>query len=338
MNIRDIARIANVTPGTVSKVLNNYPDISEATKKKVIDVINEYQYKPAFSTKAAQNFGKKPQIALILEGVNNTLYAQMEEHFSTRLHNGGYTTLTFHDNYFIQDKKEKFEELLQYIGDHSLAGIIYIGGNFESIEKNMFDKLSCPTIFVNTVLPETFEETNYSSVLCNNYESAYYQMDRLIKNGNKKIAMMISSKGDNSIYGLRYNGFKAALSGNKLDDQLANVIEGDYIYPKTYANLKAFLCKNPDTTAICCSADIMVPAILKVCHDLNKEPGKDIELISFDGLELMDYTVPTVSTFVQPREEMIDSTYNLLIGLIENTKKHQHIAFKCKLEIKESSK
>ena len=44
MNIRDIARLANVTPGTVSKVLNNYPDISEATRQHVLQIIKENQY------------------------------------------------------------------------------------------------------------------------------------------------------------------------------------------------------------------------------------------------------------------------------------------------------
>ena len=338
MNIRDIARLANVTPGTVSKVLNNYSDISEATRKKVIDVINEYQYKPAFSTKTAQNFGKKPRVALIIEGVNNILYGSMEEAFSTRLHNGGFTVFSFHDNYFSQDKEEKFEELLDYISAHSLTGLIYIGGNFSKLSKDYFNRLSCPTIFVDTVLPVFYEETNYSSVLCNHYESGYHQMSRLIELGHKNIVMMISSLADNSVYGLRLKGYKAALIEKGLTEQIENIVEGDYIYPKTYKNLKAFLEKHPETTAICCSADKMVPAIIKVAHDLGRNLGEDLALISFDGLEMMDYMVPTVTSFAQPKDEMVDTIFNLLIGIMDNTKKHQHVAFQCKLEIRETCK
>lgn len=338
MNIRDIARIADVTPGTVSKVLNNYPDISESTRKKVISVINEYQYKPSFSTKTAQNFGKPPQIALIIEGVHNSLYTELEEKLSTRLHNANFTTLTYQDNYFIQDKKEKFEELISYAQEHALAGIVYIGGNFVNVEKSLFNKLKCPAIFVNTVLPLSFDTTKYSSVLCNHYETGYHQMQHIIDKGHKNIAMMISSIDDNSVYGLRVNGYKAALKDNKLDSQLSNIVEGNYVYEKTYNNMTAYLKKNTSVTAICCCADIMAPAIIRAIYDIGKIPGKDIEIISFDGLDLMNYIYPAITTFEQPKIEMTDTIYHLLLGLIDKTKENQHITFQSKLAIRESCK
>ena len=110
MNIRDIARIANVTPGTVSKVLNNYPDISEATRQKVLAVIEENQYSPVTGSRNNPSYStnKKLNIGLIIESVYNHLYIEMEDIISIRFHNAGYTILSFHDNYFSQDKSEKF--------------------------------------------------------------------------------------------------------------------------------------------------------------------------------------------------------------------------------------
>ena len=106
MNIRDIARIANVTPGTVSKVLNNYPDISEATRQKVLAVIEENQYSPVTGSRNNPSYStnKKLNIGLIIESVYNHLYIEMEDIISIRFHNAGYTILSFHDNYFSQDK------------------------------------------------------------------------------------------------------------------------------------------------------------------------------------------------------------------------------------------
>lgn len=338
MNIRDIARIADVTPGTVSKVLNNYPDISEATRKKVKDVINEYQYKPAFSTKTAQNFGKKPQIGLVIEGVYNSLYNELGEKLSTKLHNADYTTLIYHDNYFLQEKDEKFEELLEYASEHALAGIVYIGGSFSNISQSLFDRLPCPTIFVNTVLPLSLEEASVSSVTCNHFESGYNQMKHLILNGHKNIAMMISSVEDNSVYQLRLNGYKAALAEYDMLNQFGNIVQGDYVYDKTYKNMRNFLSFHNDITAICCSADIMAPAVLRAIYDSGKTPGKDIELISFDGLDLMNFIYPSVTTFEQPKTEMSDAVYHHIIGLIDNSKKHQHTIFQTKLAVRESCK
>ena len=75
MNIREIARIADVTPGTVSKVMNNYPDVGEATRKHVLEIIEEYQYAPKV---APRRKGKAiPKIGLVTEGVYNPLYSHI---------------------------------------------------------------------------------------------------------------------------------------------------------------------------------------------------------------------------------------------------------------------
>ena len=126
MNIRDIARIANVTPGTVSKVLNNYPDISDATRQHVLHIIEEYQYSPHQNVKS-KAASAPSQIGLVVEGVYNSLYSSLQEELSRRLHNADYTIMFFNDNYFVQDKHEKFQELLSYIDRHNLCGLIYIG-------------------------------------------------------------------------------------------------------------------------------------------------------------------------------------------------------------------
>ena len=107
MNIRDIARLANVTPGTVSKVLNNYPDISEATRQHVLQIIKENQY-------TTKNGGRKfkqavtPRIGLVSENVYNWVSETMQNLLSVRFHNADYTVLSFQDNYFSQNKNEKF--------------------------------------------------------------------------------------------------------------------------------------------------------------------------------------------------------------------------------------
>ena len=107
MNIRDIARLANVTPGTVSKVLNNYPDISEATRQHVLQIIKENQY-------TTKNGGRKfkqavtPRIGLVSENVYNWVSETMQNLLSVRFHNADYTVLSFQDNYFSQNKKTAF--------------------------------------------------------------------------------------------------------------------------------------------------------------------------------------------------------------------------------------
>ena len=181
MNIRDIARLANVTPGTVSKVLNNYPDISEATRQHVLQIIKENQY-------TTKNGGRKfkqavtPRIGLVSENVYNWVSETMQNLLSVRFHNADYTVLSFQDNYFSQNKNEKFQELLTYIDRHQLTGLIYFGGNFEDVPADSFAALNCPVIFVNTVLPpdNMMTATTYSSVQVTLLSSALRQQPEVL--------------------------------------------------------------------------------------------------------------------------------------------------------------
>lgn len=336
MNIRDIARLANVTPGTVSKVLNNYPDISDATKQHVLRIIEENQYDPGTNSRASKSGAGAAQIGLVVEGVYNALYNSLEEMLSIHLHNSGYTILSYHDNYYIQDKQEKFQELTAYVDRHKLCGLIYIGGNFECVTPQQLELLSCPTIFVNAVLPLHTGQTSYSSIQVNHFETAYAQMSYLIEKGHKDICTMISSRIDNSVYGLRVRGYRAALNEHHLEHNFDNILESDYRYTKAYDTLSKHLQQHPEITAVCCVADIIAPAVIKAIHDTGRTPGEDIEIISFDGIEVMNYCIPTVTTFEQPMAELMEYTYNLLLGLISKERTHQHITFQTRLIKNES--
>ena len=327
MNIRDIARLADVTPGTVSKVLNNYPDISEATKQHVLRIIAENQYDPKAKSRAPKSNSENNRVGLVVEGVYNGLYSILNQTLATRLHNAGYTIISFHDNFYIQDKVEKFSELRAKAERDKLCALIYIGGNFENVPQADFDALPCPTIFVNTALPFHVQNTRHSSVQVSHFETAYSQMRYLIDKGHQNICTVISSHVDNSVYALRVNGYHAALSRAGLEHNVQHILESDYRNEKAYAALLAHLRQHPEITAVCSEADVIVPGILRAIHDAGKVPGKDVELISFDGLDSTGYCIPSVTTFAQPVPDMVNFIDSLLFKLISKECKHQNMTF-----------
>ena len=327
MNIRDIARLADVTPGTVSKVLNNYPDISEATKQHVLKIIEENQYDPKANSRSPKANSENNRIGLVVEGVYNGLYSIMTQMLSIRIHNAGYTIISFHDNFYVQDKVEKFGELRAKAERDKVGALIYIGGNFENVPQADFDALPCPTIFVNTALPFHIKNTCHSSLQVSHFETAYSQMKYLIDKGHRDICTVISSHVDNSVYAQRVNGYHAALSRAQLMHNLQNIVESDYLNQKAYTGLMAHLKQHPEITAVCSVADIIIPGILRAIHDCGKTPGVDIEVIGFDGLDSLEYSIPSVTTFAQPVQEMVNHIDTLLFQLIRNQGKHQNITF-----------
>lgn len=336
MNIRDIARLANVTPGTVSKVLNNYPDISDTTRQNILKIIEENQYTPRNSARFLKLPSKIPQIGLAMEGISDWLHQTMARALSIRFHNADYTITTFNDNYYTQDKTEKFQELLAYIDKHELIGMVYFGGEFKSVPSKYFQSLPCPVIFVNTVLPDQISTETYSSVQVDHYGTAAKQMEYLISRGHRNICMLISSKVDTSVYGLRWNAYQDVLKLRSLEHNLSHVIESHYICSYAYPPLSQYLKAHPETTAICSAADIATPAAIKAIHNVGKIPGRDIAIISFDGMDTLQYLVPSITTFEQPWAEMTNYIYDLLIGLIEEKRQHLHITFQAKFQENES--
>lgn len=336
MNIRDIARLADVTPGTVSKVLNHYPDISEATRQRILQIIEENQYAPKTKARPVKETGDGKRIGLVVESVYNAVYSQLEDFISSKIYNSGCTIFSYHDNYYVQDKSEKLRELIANAEKEKLRGLIYIGGNFETVKPELLKALPCPTVFINTVLPLRTEDTEYSAVQVNHFETAYAQMQYLIDRGHRHICTVITSFNDNSVYGQRTKGYKAALSHNRLDEALDRFVEGKYHSEKVCENLRAYLTQHPEVTAVCCAADIMVPGVLRAIHDAGKVPGKDVEVISFDGLENTGYCIPTVTTFAQPLPEMVHYAYALITGLLSGEGKPQHLTFRSILRKGES--
>ena len=336
MNIRDIARLADVSPGTVSKVLNNYPDISEATRQHVMRIIEEHQYDPKANARNTKTVQEWNRIGLVVEGVDNGLYTLMNHMLSIRIHNAGYTIISFHDNYYVQNKVEKFSELLAKAERDKFCAMIYIGGNFAEVPQADFDALPCPTVFINTVLPLQIRNTRHSSIQVSHFETGYAQMRFLIEKGHKDICTAISSEEDNSVYANRVNGYRAALCQAKLEHNLDHFLQGHYRPELIHPLLLAHLQQHPETTAVCCVADVMIPGVLRAIHDAGRTAGKDIDVISFDGLESMAFAIPSVTTFEQPVHDMINYVDNLLFKLISKEEKHQNMTFTPHFSLRES--
>lgn len=330
MNIRDIARLAKVTPGTVSKVLNNYPEISEATRQHVLQVIEANQYDPSANLRSGKSSPAGIRVGLFLESVFNPLYSYMEHTISRHVYNAGYTIFAFHDNYYQQDKWEKYQELAAYASSNKLAALVYIGGNFGALSAEQMDVLGCPAVFINTVLPLPAESARYSSVQANHYDAAFAQMSYLIRQGHRRICTVISSGIDNSVYGVRAEAYRAALRQNGLEGAAEAFLDSHYDAKKAYQAVSEYLEAHPDTTAVCSVTDFVVSGILRAIHDAGKAPGKDVAVISFDGSGGLEHYIPSVTTFEQPRTDMVEFAADLLFDLINGKRKHQHVIFQAK--------
>ncbi len=334
MNIRDIAKLAGVGVSTVSRVLNNHPDVKDSTREKVLNVVRESNYIPNSSARVLKQNNTK-NIGVLVKGMFNPFFSEMINTIACKINDAGYTMI-LQQNY--ADEYRDIDVLKSFIKDKRLQGVICLGGNFVDIDEKYIQEIEVPIVLTSANNYNKKYTKGYSYISIDNNKAAYEATELLIQNGHKNIAIMIADSYSNE--GLnkeRLNGFKRALKDYDIQYSDSNLLEGHYKSDISYEVTKKLLKENPDITAIFSTSDIMAIGCAKAVVDSNKVVGKDISLIGFDGMDISEFYNPPITTIKQPKEIMAKVSLELLIDLIENKSKHKHMVLDTKLIIRESS-
>ena len=190
MNIRDIAKISGVGVSTVSRVLNNHPDVKESTREKVLAVIKECNYVPNNSARILKQNNTK-NIGVLVKGVFNPFFSELINVMGSKINDNKYTMILQQNDYGLE---QEIENVISFVKEKRLQGIICLGGNFIGLNDDSFKNINVPIVLtsVNTVSPITSEK--YSTVGISNLDAAYEATSYLIQKGHKNIALMLGEK------------------------------------------------------------------------------------------------------------------------------------------------
>ena len=332
MNIRDIARISGVGVSTVSRVLNNHPDVKESTRENVLRVIKESNYVPNNSARILKQNNTK-NIGVLVKGDFNPFFSELINVIGNKINENKYTMILQQNDYVLE---HEVENIISFVKEKRLQGIICLGGNFIDLDEDSFKNIDVPVILtsVNTVLPSGRDK--YSTVGINNLQSAYDATDYLIKKGHKNIALMIGEENDFCVSWWRYKGYIKALKDNNIEPNDENLIIGDYDSNIAYKVTLDFLKKRKDITAIFAISDIMAMGVAKAVIDSGLIVGKDISIVGFDGMNISRYYNPGITTIKQPMEEMAIKSVEILFDLLKNKCENQHVLLDTELIERES--
>lgn len=334
INIRDIARIAGVGVSTVSRVINNHPDVKEQTRERVLEVIRENNYIP---NNSARNLKKNSSnnIGVLIKGVFNPFFSEMLDLISKRISKAGYSMILEHHDYLSDDE---MNNLISMIKEKRLQGVICLGGNFTEVKNNDFNDINVPVVLTSVNHKYGKEFSNFSSVSIDNEKSAYSATKYLIDCGHKDIVLMLGDENDIGISHRREAGYLKALSENNIPFNKEYRILGNYDYRGAYNETMKFLSKHKKVTAIFAISDIMAVGCAKAIKDSGLIVGKDISIIGFDGMDVSEFYNPTITTIIQPKVEMAKISVDLLLDLMANKTDNKHIILNTELVERESTK
>jgi LacI family transcriptional regulator len=207
-----------------------------------------------------------------------------------------------------------------------LRGLILLGGEFDYTAERVAD-LEVP--FVCCTFTGSFGSLNregYSSVSINDYAEAYRAVSTLLQHGHRNIAVVLAAIDDRSISELRYRGYCDALRDAGITPSPDLVAQcGSFEMPDIYRATEQLVSRRPDITALFTISDLMAMAAIKALHSAKLQVPTDCSVISIDGLEMTRYTVPTLTSLVQPAEEMGTQAVRILTEVLKGTGNHRHI-------------
>ena len=323
INIRDVARHCNISVSTVSRVLNDRPDVNPATRKRVLDAINTLDYIP---NNSARNLVMTSNdcIGIVVRGMSNPFFAQMYRIIERDIYDAGYALELHH----IGSDGDEVHTAAVMATEKRLCGVLFLGGRFNYSPENM-RLLGIP--YVCATYQNTFgslPETAYSSVAIDDKAEARRAVEYLLGLGHRRIAAIVAWKGDRSISELRLNGYREALEAHGIPYQPSLVFEsGSFNQPDAAAATERLIDSGAEFTAIFTIADMMALAVMKKLTDRGRRVPDDCSVIGIDGLDYSLFSIPTLTTVVQPAARMAHESARLILDLVRGEGENRHTVF-----------
>lgn len=314
MTIKDIAKLAGVSISTVSRVLNNHPDVSEENRQYVLSVIRDHNYIPNNSARSLVKT-TSDSIGLIVRGISNPFYTDIIRTIEERITSRGYTMVM--QQISSNEDEIKFGAMMER--DKRLQGIVFLGGRSDYSPKEL-QLLNVPFVCCSySSHYGTVPRSAYSSVSIADEEEAYRAVMELYRAGHRRIAALISRKDDQSISQLRYQGYLRALQdcGLPFEEDLI-ICANAFSVQAAYAAIGRKLRQGVKFTAIFSISDTMAIGAMRALREANLSIPEDCSIIAIDGLEISDYIHPQLTTLCQPMQELGKRSVDILLDLILN--------------------
>lgn len=319
MTIKDIARESGCALGTVSRVLNNHPDVSEQTRKKVLDVVKKYGFVLNENAKQLKMQNRKT-LAIIVKGTASILLNAILEQILKSIEVSPYSSsIIFIDEY---DNEAKRAKKVYY--EIKPVGIIFLGGSPDWYEED-FKDIQIPCVIISNQADNVRSE-NLSSVSTDDFTASRFCAEYLIKKGHKNIGVIGGDIQYSELSKRRYMGFLAAMGDfNITFDSDLSYATSKYSFEGGFNAMEILLKKNPDITAVFTMSDSMaMGAIRKLC-DMGYSVPENISVTGFDGTPMSEYVCPRLTTIRQKIDELVSKGLDVLLNCIEKKMKCVHL-------------
>ena len=314
MTIKDIARQCGVSVSTVSRVLNDRPDVSPENRRKVLSAIQQSNYIPNNTARDLVKT-KSDAIGLVVRGLSNPFYTDIIRVIEEQVTARGYTLVM--QQIGTCDDEVKRGAMMER--EKRLRGLILLGGRSDYSPQELAP-LNIPFVCCSySNQYGTLPSDSYASVSIADEEEAYRAVSELYRCGHRRIAALVSCAEDRSISQLRYQGYVRSLADHGLPLEQELVIEaGSFDIRQAYLAVRRRLMEGARFTALFAISDNMAIGAMRALREAGQQIPRDCSVIAIDGLTMSEYINPTLTTLCQPMEHMGRRSVEILLDMVEH--------------------
>lgn len=298
--IKDIAALSGFSIGTVSRVINNHPDVSEQAREVILSIIEQEGYQPNSNARLLKkNSGSS--INILVKGTKNLFFEGLLEMIEKQFKDNGEEVSVV----FLDETDNEVQMALQICIERKPKGLIFLGGNIDFFAQQ-FEKIKVPSVLVSgdaSFLP--FD--NLSSYCTDDYQGGRDAVKLLLDHGHRRIGIVGGQLlGQNGQVGTaRLQGAIDILNENNVYFDVSKQFKpGRFSMESGYEATKDLMEANPDLTGIFALSDTLAIGAIRALKDLGKSVPDDISVIGYDGIPYSQYSVPRITTIQQNSQLM----------------------------------
>lgn len=329
MTIKDLARESGYSLGTVSRVLNGHPNVSEKARKAVMAVVEARGFELNSNAKNLKQ-SHSSCILVVVKGRDNELFASMVERYQAIFAQTAHPLIID----YIDELDHEVLRAAALCREKKPQGILFLGGSHRNFQEE-FARIPVPSVLVTGDARE-LGFPNLSSVATDDCKGAAAAVGYLLRSGHRDLLVLGGDRQRSGTSLDRYRGCMQAYEAEQLTFDETRYYTCRFSYRSGYETMCRALDGGVRCTAVFAMADVIAIGAIRAIREHGLRVPQDISVIGYDGLAIGEYLQPRLSTVSQPTEAMAKRSAQLLLQQIDGTAAADHVKVPFSLDCKES--
>jgi LacI family transcriptional regulator len=311
VTIKQVAQEAGVSIQTVSRVLNNRPDVSPETRQRIQKIIDDLCYQP-FAIARGLATKRTFTLGLIASDFTDYWFAKVVTGAEAEARKHGYFFMLGSTDCNPQDEPK----FLRLLTERHVEGILFVRANrpCDMDYLRNLQQSGIPVVSTGFYLPDP----ELSFIEVDNLDGGQKATQHLISLGHKQIAMITGPSNPNSVTE-RMKGYHLALQSAGIPADPKLIVHGEtWLHRSGYDAMKVLLGRKVPFTAVFAHNDRLAKGAISALNEAGLKVPQDISIIGYDDIPEAEFSDPPLTTIRQPMQEVGTAAAELLIKLIED--------------------